>query len=190
MGKGRIEVWMRRPRKGPPDSLKRETVIEYGRRFGLGTLIETGTFHGKMIKGVIGRFGKIYSIDIAQHLIEEVSKWVPSHVELICGDSSIELPKLLDNIDKRVLFWLDAHWCKNESGKGPVNCPILEELDTIFKHPYGHVLLMDDARLYGKDGWPTISEVRAKVLSVKPDWWFDVKNDIIRAHAFNHLCVI
>lgn len=188
--KGRVELWARNPRKGPPDSLKRETIIEYARRFNIGTLIETGTFHGKMVKNVLRYFGKIYSIEISKDLYNEVSQWIPEHVELINGDSSIELPKLMDRIDRKSLFWLDSHWCKNESGKGPINCPILDELNCILRQPYEHVLLMDDARLFGRDGWPRLNDVKDLCKSLKPDWWFEVRNDIIRFHKFNYLCVI
>ena len=45
-------------------------------------------------------------------------------------------------------------------------------------------ILIDDARLFlGKSDYPKIEEVEAMVRRKYPHWVFEVKDDIIRAHA-------
>jgi hypothetical protein len=52
------------------------------------------------------------------------------------------------------LFWLDAHPCTDRSATdAPV--PLLSELAAIAAHPVaGHVILVDDMRLMGSEGFP------------------------------------
>ena len=45
-----------------------------------------------------------------------------------------------------------------------------------------HVVLIDDARLFGTGDYPTIDDVRAQVARHRPNWLVDVHTDIIRAH--------
>lgn len=46
-----------------------------------------------------------------------------------------------------------------------------------------HIILIDDARCFvGKNGYPTIEQVKEYIIERRADWIFDVKDDIIRTH--------
>jgi len=46
-----------------------------------------------------------------------------------------------------------------------------------------HIILIDDACLFVRENdYPTVEEMKNLVMSKCPDWTFEVRNDIIRAH--------
>ena len=170
----------------PPPAVKRRTVIAYARRFSLDTLVETGTYLGDMVSATRKVFKQIFSIELDKDLYERSKRKFAAfpHIHLYWGDSSAILPKLLDSCDSPCLFWLDAHFSGGFTAKGGIDTPILYELDTIFSHPVkNHVVLIDDARCFnGEDNYPTIKEVRDLVKDQRPEWTFEVRQDIIRVH--------
>ena len=96
-----------------PHLIKQRTVLEYAQRFGLTTLIETGTYYGEMIAAVVNRFRRIYSIELDPRLAMQARERFRRYprVEIIEGDSQTLVPNLLQRIDERCLFWLDAGYC-------------------------------------------------------------------------------
>jgi len=75
---------------------------------------------------------------------------------------------------------------KNFSGgvtaQGEKDTPIYEELAHIFgSRENRHVIIIDDARLFGTDpAYPTIEALSAFVLTQKPSAKIDVEDDSIR----------
>ena len=90
----------------------------------------------------------------------------------------------MSNIKKPCLFWLDAHYSGKGTAKEDVITPIIYELQCILNSSnLNHVILIDDARFFiGKNGYPTIKELKEIIFSKSSDWTFVVKNDIIRIH--------
>ena len=43
-----------------------------------------------------------------------------------------------------------------------------------------HVVLIDDARLFGSGDYPTVDELAADVQGARPEWSVAVEDDIIR----------
>jgi len=95
------------------------------------------------------------------------------------------LPEILSSLKKPCLFWLDAHYSADSTIKGDVETPIAEELKAILHHSVqNHVILIDDARRFiGKNDYPTIKWLKDYVLKYRPDWSFEIENDIIRIHS-------
>lgn len=121
-------------------------------------------------------FQSIISIELSYNLYLETKKRFTrlSHVNIIHGDSSKVLPSILAHLEEPCLFWLDAHGLET---------PIREEIRHILRHPKDHVVLVDDARLLtGEVGWPTIDQLKELVSRERPNWIFEVKDDIIRIH--------
>jgi hypothetical protein len=168
----------------PPDSVKRRTIWSYARRHRLKVLVETGTYYGGTVATFQCRLQSIYSIELSVDLFERARERFKDadNVHLICGDSGVEIGRILDRLDQPALFWLDAHWSGGVTARGSKDNPILDELSLVLEDVYKrHVILVDDARLFGVDpGYPTIEDVRGLVASKRPDLEFTVEDDIVR----------
>ena len=170
----------------PPPPVKQSIVKAYGRRFGLRTLIETGTFAGLMIDAVRDRFDRIVSIELdpAWHARAVARFGHLSAVTLLQGDSGVRLPEVLATLTGPALFWLDAHYSGPITARGALDSPIVQELAAIRAHPVaGHVVLIDDMRVFdGTGGYPTVSELVRWIRDADPGSTVDVRDDILRWH--------
>lgn len=187
--KKKYAIWQRQGMgEAMPNYGKQRTVIEYIKRFKPQVFIETGTYKGKMVYAVMPYIDNIYTIELSEFHFERAQNRFAGYpnIKIIQGQSGEILPKVLVNIEKPCLFWLDAHWSEGSTAKGQTNTPILQELQCILDHRRAeeHVILIDDARLFlGKDEYPTLEAMEQSVLAVHPRWIFEVKDDIIRTHS-------
>jgi hypothetical protein len=181
--------WDKGERSGAaPTSLKRQTVRRYGEAYKMDTLIETGTYLGEMVEAQRLHFRRIVSVELDPTLAKRARRLFHgrTEIEIREGDSARELPTILATLDRPALFWLDAHYSGGMTAKGDVETPIGTELRCILAHDFGdrHVILIDDARLFnGTKDYPTATEVRELVVSLRPNCIVDVIDDIIRVHA-------
>lgn len=143
--------------------------------------IESGTHVGGTVQVAIRMgFKKIYTVELARHFYEMAIrnfKQYPS-VFPIFGDTAVEIPKILANIDEPCLFWLDGHWSKGDTALGPVEVPLYQELDQIKKHNRNdHTILIDDVRLMGNE-WKDISleGVKNKLLQINKNYKLSFEN--------------
>jgi hypothetical protein len=177
-------VWMLRGRRQPPPSAVKQRIVDrYAGQYGLKVLIETGTHYGDMVAALRMRFTRIDSIEIYKPLyLKSLERFAGAeHVYLHHGDSEKILPAILAALAEPALFWLDAHYSGEGTGKGNLDTPILKELKFILAHPLKHVILIDDARLFvGRDGYPGVSALRDFLNRQSPDKQFVVQDDIIR----------
>ncbi len=166
-----------------PHLLKQRTVREYGERYGLRILVETGTYYGEMVSSMKHYFDRIYSVEFDPALAEKAMRRFARypHIQILQGDSQLVLPELLKSLPRPALFWLDAGyygWAGTQGDKQR----LLTELDAILRYPVkANIILMDDARgLNGLDGSPTVDELKQRVESEFPDRAVEVKYDILR----------
>ncbi|GFE57987.1 hypothetical protein [Geobacter sp. AOG1] len=168
----------------PPYLIKQLTLKTYAKKFKLKILIETGTYYGDMIEEMKDIFDRIYSIELSDELYEKARLRFKKyeHIELIHGNSGIELENLIHSIQQPALFWLDSHFSSGETAKGDKDTPIYEELEHILNAPdMGHVIIIDDARFFGTDpAYPTIDELCVFVRSKRPEINILVQDDTIR----------
>jgi hypothetical protein len=168
----------------PPHKVKQQTLQIHAQRFGLSILVETGTYHGDMVESMKHRFNRIYSIELSHRLYTEAKDRFKSatHIELIHGDSGVELAKLMKVIDEPALFWLDGHYSAGETARGNKDTPIYEELAHILGAPdHGHVIIIDDARCFGTDpAYPSIQALEEFIRSKRPNIDILVQDDSIR----------
>ena len=166
-----------------PHLLKQRTVREYGEKFKLRTLVETGTYYGEMVAAMRRRFDAIYSVEydhqLAQRAQKKFAQW--PHIHIREGDSQQVVPGLLKSFTAPVLFWLDAGyygWAGLQGDKQRLTT----ELEAILRHPVKeHVVLMDDARgLNGQNGAPTVAELKQRIEAEFPWRKVEVKHDILR----------
>ena len=167
-----------------PHLLKQRTVREYAERYGLRTLVETGTYYGEMVAAMKNRFERIYSVEYDHQLAQRAQKKFANlaHIQILEGDSQQVIPRLLeDSIHAPTLFWLDAGYYGWAGLQGDRQ-RLTAELDAILKHPVkGHVILMDDARgLNGENGAPTIAALKQRIESEFAGRRMEVRYDILR----------
>ena len=103
-------------------------------------------------------------------------------IEIIHGDSGVELGKLLNRLDQPALFWLDGHYSAGVTAKGELDTPIFKELDHVFSTRHrGDVVIIDDARFFGTDpAYPTIEELCEFIEARKPGAKIEIEYDSIR----------
>lgn len=114
--------------------------------------IETGTYLGGAIDLAIKlNFREIHSVDISRKYEisnKEKFKNYP-FVNLHYGESFIILDKILENINDKVTFWLDAHYDIFSDVCGLYKCPLLQELNVIKNYTNNyHTILIDDIRMF------------------------------------------
>lgn len=177
--------WVRAGRPAPPPHvIKQMTLRAYARRFGLTVLVESGTFLGDMVAAMLGEFDRIYSIELGDELYERAVQRFRGRddVELVHGDSATELGSLLSRLRQPALFWLDGHYSEGITARGPKDTPILDELDHILgDRERRHVVLVDDARVFGVDSaYPSIEELSRFVRERRPQADISIKDDSIR----------
>ena len=180
-----ITAWEAKGRPVPPPHIiKQQTLIEYAKKYGLRVFVETGTYYGEMVDAMKNTFDHIYSIELGDALYENARKRFAglNHIEIIHGDSGVELADILNKIDSPALFWLDGHYSEGVTVKGKVDTPIREELVCILNAPdKGHVIIIDDARCFGTDpAYPSIDELTEFIKSKRPNVDIVVENDSIR----------
>ena len=143
----------------------------------LDTFVEGGTYKGDTAKNMSSQFDKVYTIEKSEEMFNIAKnnlENIPS-ITLLKGDTREHLQHILEKNDN-ILFWLDAHW----SGEGTYGeedeCPLITELDIIFKHTEkNYLILIDDARLFlappplphNISKWPSLTDI----LRVLPKEW-------------------
>lgn len=168
----------------PPHIVKQMTIKKYQDKYRYDTIVETGTYLGDMVEAQKHNFKKIYSIELSANLYKmAVERFKDDfNVTIIQGDSGKVLPSILSNIHKPVIFWLDGHYSAGNTAKGNTECPILEEIEAIFKNrKFNDILLIDDARCFiGVGDYPTIDQLTAYIKNKNSKYNVEVKHDIIR----------
>jgi len=175
--------WILRGRpERSPHLLKQKVVREYGEKFGLKILVETGTYYGEMVAAMKRRFDRIYSIEFVPALAERAQRKFAgdAHIRVFCGDSRVVMPEVLTLLKGPALFWLDAGYY-GWIGKQGDQQRLSAELEMILSHPLQHIILLDDARgLTGRDGVPSVADVKGYVESKFPTRQVRVEHDIMR----------
>lgn len=180
-----LRQWAREGASGsPPHLLKQGVLREHARRFGLRTLVETGTYFGNMVDVMRREMNRVVSIEVDESLAALARHRFESdpRVQIIRGDSARVIAEVVPTLDGPTLFWLDGHYSGGVTGFGESHCPVMKELPPILADDrFAHVILIDDARLFGIDpAYPTVDEVRALVARHRPELAFSFENDILR----------
>ena len=185
LGKKELKDWKKTGCPTPPPHIvKQNAIAEYQQKYGFSTLVETGTFMGDMVEAQKRRFKKIISIELGVYYFTKAQKRFKNdkNVFLVQGDSGKMLSKIVEELERPSIFWLDGHYSGGKTVKGDKECPIFEELDAIFNQKkFDHVLLIDDARCFrGNNDYPTIQELTEYIKSKNEKYQVEVKHDIIR----------
>lgn len=179
-----IGFWLLRGKPlPPPPAFKRRVVRKLGRKFSLGTFIETGTYQGDMVDSARRWFSKTITVELDQSLAANARRRFtddPS-VTVLQGDSSTVLDQILREHRTASLFWLDAHYSGGVTARGLRDTPIEGELSTVLAaaNP-DSVILIDDARLFGEhDEYPSLTDLETRVRKESDNWHMHVSDDVI-----------
>lgn len=168
----------------PPQRVKQDALRAHAERYGLRIFVETGTFLGDTVEALKGLFERVFTIEISSELASNARKRFKHdrHIRVIEGDSGKELQRLIPEIDGPCLFWLDGHYSGGITGRGEKDTPIYEELAHILGAPdLGHVIVIDDARLFGADpSYPSIEALETFVRERRPNVEIVTESDSIR----------
>src|SRR3984893_14977650 len=135
-----------------------------------------------MVAALKGHFDRIYSIEYVPALAERATRKFArdEHVRIFCGDSRVVMPEVLVLLRGPALFWLDAGYY-GWVGKQGDQQRLSAELEMTLSQPCLPVILLDDVRgLTGRDGIPSVGDVKAYVESKFPQRSVEVKFDIMR----------
>lgn len=167
----------------PPHMAKQRMLREYAKRYGLRVFVESGTYFGDMLEAMKADFDRIYSVELSRDLHEKaITRFRGiNNIELIHGDSSIELERIMAKINQPALFWLDGHYSAGVTARGAKDTPIYEELRHILNaSERGHVIIVDDARCFGTDpAYPSIEEL-SELIKKRSNSDIRVLDDSIR----------
>jgi hypothetical protein len=170
----------------PPPILKQDLVRRYGRQWKLERFVETGTYRGDMVAATRDQFTEVVSMEIDPVLHRFACRRHMDHqnVRLLMGDSAELLPTIVARLREPALFWLDAHYSGEDTGRSRVDTPIETELSTILAPgQHDHVILIDDAHEFdGTGDYPSLEEVKTVVAALRPGWICVVEANIIRIH--------
>ncbi|MBK8284629.1 MAG: hypothetical protein IPK97_06905 [Ahniella sp.] len=139
-----------------PHVVKDSMLLAHAKHFGLKTLVATGMFNGDMMYAMWHHFAKLNSIELSPELHTRTkgrSAKTPN-IELIQGESAVELGKLIPGLTEPALFRFDCHFSAGETASGDKHTPVMEELNALLGSPLA-LFIIDDARCFGTD--PRIS---------------------------------
>ena len=167
----------------PIYSYKRKLIGKFIKGISADVFIETGTFVGDTTEWARTRFKDVYSIELDRGMAENarIRFATYSNVHLFEGDSALKLNEALKHVSGRAVFWLDGHYSGGGTALADIETPILEELRTIFAHPFkDHLILIDDARCFdGTHDYPTLEGLKKFILKNRPSAQIEVVRDII-----------
>ncbi|MEQ9298912.1 MAG: hypothetical protein RIF33_10125 [Cyclobacteriaceae bacterium] len=164
----------------PPNVIKQMMVEEYSEKHHAEVLIETGTYLGSMIFAQRHNFKQIYSIELAEVFWTQATRRFKSHdhINIVLGNSADRMSEVIEKSKGKILFWLDGHF--SGGGTAESQCPVMDELDAIINDSRQHVILIDDARCFGVDDYPTLEEIETFLKQKTSEYQLDIKDDVIR----------
>jgi hypothetical protein len=137
---------------------------DFGVKLGCKYFVETGTHLGHGVQYALDHgFEYVLSCEFMQdryqHCMDRFAK--NDNVNLYLGTSLECMPKMLESVNDKACFWLDAY----DEGGG---VPTFEELQLIKDHPIkNHTIVIDDIPVYFSD---KKEELENLILSINKDY--------------------
>lgn len=159
---------------------KENIKVEY-KKNNYNIFIETGTHIGSTTFAVAPYFKEVYTVELSEqfynHCKQLALKNNINNVRFYNGSSDEVIELLCKQIEEPAIFFLDSHWSKENTARGNIDVPLLNELKFIKDRNKNDVVIIDDYRLFGTGGngevdWTYITEDSIK--SVLADHIFDI----------------
>jgi len=169
-------------------SVKSNIFLKYHNKY----FVESGCYTGDGLNyAVEANFDNIISIELSEKYYNICTSKFKNNdnVNIILGDSALILYDVIKDINERITFWLDGHYCFGDSACGVHICPLLDELEQIKRHQIkDHTLIIDDVRLWSKVeyGWVDKEDILLKIKEINPYYEISfedgaVENDVLVA---------
>jgi hypothetical protein len=162
----------------------------------LDVFVEGGTFKGGTAQKLSNLFSSVFTIEKSDIMFDVAKKNIGhiKNINMLKGDTRKHLDEILSTNDN-ILFWLDAHWSGGDTYGEEDECPLIEELQIIFRHSKNHVILIDDARLFlappplphKHRNWPSLKEI---INTVPGDRQITVFDDVIYIYKDSDSCAL
>lgn len=139
--------------------LTNEILIKYRNQI----FVETGTFGGDAAIMASKLGFDVYTIELDKKQYDYCKRRFASYpnIKLFLGDSATILSDILGKIGDEVTIWLDAHPIVDVLTED--NCPILNELNTIFKRHKKYKILIDDMRCFDVNTLEKIKSIASNI---------------------------
>lgn len=174
--------WIAHGRPMPmPPHMKVSRVKTIARILGSEFFVETGTYRGDTSAALSSVVQQVLTVEISETLARRAeARFSGTNVTVLLGDSARLMAGIVERAAGRpTLYWLDGHFSAGVTGGDDEELPLEQELITILPRlSRSDVVLIDDVREFGKDGYPTIQEVEALVMKTNGDMSVKVVDDM------------
>lgn len=117
------------------------------REYEIDMVVETGTHRGASTRLFSILYDDVHTIEVSENSYRISKEFLKDSPNVTChlGSSEVVLQTLLPSLqDKRILFYLDAHWY--------ANWPLLQELEAIGRtHKDQCIVIIDDFKVPGRE---------------------------------------
>lgn len=153
-------------------------LLEWAASQGIRTGVETGTFRGDSAAEIADALGSCVTVELDRSHFDRASRRfaADNRVTVLLGSSADHLRSVCSQLTGPTLFWLDGHYSGAGTAGARYQCPVLAELDAVaaLPDPTEHVVLVDDARLFGfvptvppgRHDWPGLYTVLSRLESM------------------------
>jgi len=126
-------------------------------------IVETGTYLGISTYLFSNAFKRVETIEADSTLARVSAQWLgslcPQNVFVHEGNSADILRTLINSLQVKTLFFLDGHYSGGITSKSYGYCPLIAELRSIIQSKVDWVIVIDDSRDMGNEGYPEIKSI-------------------------------
>jgi len=148
--------------------------------------VETGTYLGDTILGLIDEFEKLYTIELSLSIFNEfnLKNYNKEKLTSFLGDSGVVIKDVINLIEGNTIFYLDGHYSSCNTARGEKDVPLQNELKNINDYfKYDGLIIIDDLRLFGTnitEDWSYISkENLLDILSNRVEKFLEIDDRFI-----------
>ena len=159
--------------------------------FDVNVFVETGTNRAETAIWASANFKRVFTIEAYEPLYRQALQASGDHknIQFLHGDSRTHMKALLSSLANPAIFWLDAHWCGEQSFGTTEECPVIGELKLLNASKVAHIVLIDDARLFlappppphKPSHWPDIATICGLLSAASTNRYVVVHDDVIVA---------
>lgn len=176
--------------------ISREALQKIKEENSCDIFFETGFYKGEGVEHALSLgFEKVFSIELLREFYDEGCKMFEKEISKgrvnLIADCSSKLSSYIGNlVDRKVMFWFDAHIDNN--GTPTTNdlkiCPLIEEISSLSVFNQKPVILVDDIRIvrgdpqWGPQAWGEKNVNLQAILERIDALPFDYKTYYIDGH--------